>query len=155
MKDIDTSFGFPVFAEFPQQGQWLTPLCPMVDVRKGVRRTTAPLVYASDAGRTYIVPSGWATDGASLPWILTCRFDRWDPQYLRSAVLHDFLFSTHLETFRRSNGVFRESLQVEGWRLWRWFAWAVGTPFGWWSYYRTPNLPENDELVKNAGGMEA
>jgi len=133
-------------------GEWLSPVPYLVPVRAGIMRTASEVAFRDSVTRaTYVVPAGWATDGASIPWWIISLtggiIDRWDPRTLRSAIVHDWMYSTHELTWRESNALFYRSLRAEDWpdELARLYRRAVDSVFGWWSYYMRPVLPENRE----------
>jgi hypothetical protein len=93
---------------------------------------TETLVYQSDvADDTFIVPSGFQTDLASVPrlplvFLLTGDSSR------QASVVHDWLYSTHQVRRSVADAVLREASAVTlvpGWR--RWLIWAGVRLFGW------------------------
>lgn len=64
----------------------------------------------------YIVAPKWTkTDFTSLPWIVTILWDRDDPRWIKSSILHDFLWSEAktLTDYQLANEVFYEAMRVE------------------------------------------
>lgn len=102
---------------------------------------TAPLRYQSARlGYTIIVPPGFSTDLASIPWLvqpLLPRVGRWD----RAAVVHDRLYDGSMRTHWRPrslcDAVFREAMAVDGvtW-LPRYLIWAGVRLFGFYAWYK-------------------
>ncbi|QBJ80495.1 DUF1353 domain-containing protein [Aquitalea sp. USM4] len=91
----------------------------------------APFIYQSDvAGQTFTVPVGFQTDLASVPrlpivFLLTGDTSR------EAAVVHDYLYSTHIVPRNVADAVLREAsavTQVPPWR--RWLMWAGVRAFG-------------------------
>lgn len=84
-----------------------------------------PLVYVSDvARRTFTVPAGFQTDLASVPRLPVVYWLAGDTSSA-AAVVHDYLYSTHLVDRATADAVLREASQctgVPGWR--RWLMWA-------------------------------
>lgn len=64
----------------------------------------------------YIVaPKGTRTDFASLPWIVTLFWKKDDPRWIKSSILHDFLFgeAKTIKDYQTANDVYYEAMQVE------------------------------------------
>lgn len=106
----------------------------------------------------FTVPRGFRTDGASIPWPL--RFLAGHPfgTAIRSAVLHDWLYSQHLCTRGQSDRIMFVSMGVEGVSMFRrciiWAALRVG---GWWAWRTSPKIPDRIVTadVLDAGGPRA
>ena len=89
---------------------------------------------------TITVPRGTVSDGASIPQLaMSIMGDRFD--YLKEAVVHDFLYSPGNTDFSRSEAdyILRELMYNVGWPIWKanafYFAVRVG---GWKAYKATP-----------------
>jgi Protein of unknown function (DUF1353) len=99
-----------------------------------------PLAYQSDlAGRIFTVPVGFRTDLASVPR-LPLAYLLAGGRASEAAVVHDFLYRSHLVPRRLADGVFREAAAVTGVPAWlRWLMWAAVRAFGWrhWERQRT------------------
>jgi hypothetical protein len=117
-------------------GYWLTPTPSLTPVAKGLMRLDEPVAWMDEAGARWVVPAGFITDGASLPWILTAVWDRWEPRTLRAAIMHDYGYSFH--TFGSKSEVdarFYAGLKADHWphalayyravKLMGWFAWHL------------------------------
>ena len=102
-----------------------------------------PLVYEG-ARDTFIVPSGFTTDFATIPRILRWLVGR-TGSHTRAVVLHDWLVSTGIDsgavTHRDADALFRRVLRETGTPLLlRWLMWsgvrlgslAGGRRDGWW-----------------------
>jgi hypothetical protein len=74
---------------------WLTPMPSMTPIAPNLMRLDTPVVWVDGNGKQWSVPVGFITDGASLPWLITAIWDRWEPRTLRAAILHDFAYSYH------------------------------------------------------------
>jgi hypothetical protein len=85
----------------------------------------APLVYQSDvAGVTFTVPAGFQTDLASVPRI-PIVYELCGDTSSKAAVVHDFLYSTHLVDRATADAVLKEASAVTGVPGWRrWLMWA-------------------------------
>lgn len=85
----------------------------------------SPLVYQSDvAGRAITVPAGYETDLASVPRL---PFVYWltGGTSNEAAVVHDYLYSTHLVDRKTADAVLKEASGVTGVPAWRrWLMWA-------------------------------
>lgn len=92
---------------------------------------TAPLVYASKvADMTITVPAGFVTDYASVPR-LPVVFDLFGDTSDEAAVVHDYLYTTHLVTRPMADAVLREASKVTGVPAWRrWPMWLGVRLFG-------------------------
>lgn len=92
---------------------------------------TEPLVYQSDvAKREITVPAGFQTDLASVPR-LPLVFLLTGGTSTEAAVVHDYLYSTHLVDRKTADAVLREAsavIGVPGWR--RGLMWAGVRLFG-------------------------
>jgi hypothetical protein len=102
----------------------------------------APLVYQSDvAGLTITVPSGFKTDLASVPRI-PIAYELCGDTSSKAAVVHDFLYSTHLVDRATADAVLKEASAVTGVPAWRrWLMWA-GVRVGGASHWAIDTAPE-------------
>lgn len=74
--------------------------------------------YISKNGHI-IVPAGFVTDGASVPWFLSWRFSSTGP-YFGAAIIHDYLLVNNFG-WDKANYEFREemkALDVSGFEQW-------------------------------------
>ena len=115
-----------------------TPLVvsPLPDGRrwKLVRQFTYHV--GSKYSRDYIiVPAGFVTDFASSPSQVWWLIPPWG-RYGKAAVVHDYLYQTHLRTREEADNIFRESMEVLGVDKRRVFImyWGVRL-FGWLGYH--------------------
>lgn len=83
-----------------------------------------PLSYevgSLGSGRLIVVPAGFATDGASIPRLLTNLLPKWG-RYSRAAVVHDYGYRRigdgdphpHMPDRRAADAVFLEAMLVLG-----------------------------------------
>jgi len=111
-------------------------------------RLEEPLGYRSRAGRVFVVPAGFETDGASVPRAAWWLYPPFGGDYDRAAVVHDYLYS-RAEAFvgadhgHLSRGevdrLFLEMMTVDGFRLTgRHVVYCAVTLGGWlpWRRYR-------------------
>ena len=82
----------------------------------------ADLIW-QDKTERITVPKGFRTDLASIPVALRSFLDR-NGVSRRPAVLHDFLYGSHVVTRRQADGLLRRALIAEG-----------ESPFGAWIYW--------------------
>jgi hypothetical protein len=97
-------------------------------------RLISPLEYRvghADSAEAIIVPAGFETDFASIPWGLWNLFPPWGP-HARPAIIHDFLYARegylpeeqvppplYRYTRKDADRVFLEAMQVVGVPAWR------------------------------------
>jgi hypothetical protein len=84
-----------------------------------------PLVYESDvAARTITVPAGFRTDLASVPRLPLVFLLAGDCAR-EAAVVHDYLYTSHLVDRNTADAVLREASACTGVPAWRrWLMWA-------------------------------
>jgi hypothetical protein len=77
-------------------------------------RLTNPFSYISSRG-TITVPTGFETDGASIPRVFWSILDPFGP-YFKAAVIHDWLYSPHNRRFTRAQAddIFKEAMFNNG-----------------------------------------
>ena len=83
-------------------------------LENGLWKTAHSFCYyigIEDSENFITVPAGFCTDFASVPRGLWNIFPP-DGKYSQAAVLHDFLYKTHMLTRKRSDKIFLESMQV-------------------------------------------
>ncbi len=80
------------------------------------------------------VPRGFVTDFASVPWVLWTFLPSWG-KYGKAAIIHDYIYQSHVRTRKEADEIFYEAMLVSGtperkakimfWgvRLWGWMAW--------------------------------
>lgn len=97
-------------------GYWASPIPSMTPVKPNLMRLDDPVVWVEDGGKCFVVPAGFITDGASLPWLVTAIWDRWEPKTLRSSILHDYSYSTKsMGTKEQVDQRFLRGLQADKW----------------------------------------
>ncbi len=113
------------------KGTWLTPIPSLTPIAPNLMRIDEPVAWLDGKGKTWVVPAKFVTDGASLPWVLTAIWDRWEPRTLRSSILHDYGYSFHTYgTKEEVDKRFYDGLQEDHWshaltyyRGVKWFGW--------------------------------
>ena len=82
-----------------------------------------------------IVPTGFVTDFASVPFIFWSFIPKWG-KYGKAAIVHDALYQFQSLPRGDADSIFREGMITLGVAKWRVFLmyWAVRL-FGWGSYY--------------------
>ena len=89
-------------------------------ISRGVWELIAPLEYLALDGEVIIVPTGFTTDGASIPcWAWWLIGTPWNGKYSKGAVIHDFLCMSALVTRERADMVFLECMKELGVSEWR------------------------------------
>ncbi len=106
---------------------------------KGDRWTlVGNLIYSyrdGDGDATITVPAGTRTDLASIPRLLTPLLPVNDT-HRAAAVLHDYLYRTHVVSRRLADKIFRQAMEELGVSAWkRWAMWA-GVRLGGWVGWR-------------------
>ena len=77
-----------------------------------------PLEYATSAGISIVVPAGFVTDLASIPFGFKSLFPV-NGKSRKAAVLHDFLYSEKHYKRKYSDKIFNEAMAVSGVTTWR------------------------------------
>ena len=98
---------------------------------------TSPLVYKSARHGTFIVPTGFRTDFASVPRI-PFIYALFGNRSHSAAALHDFLYSKDSPVSRRvADAVFKEAMESRGQSKCVCFTmWTAVRLFGWTHYKR-------------------
>lgn len=79
---------------------------------------TEPLYYErgfKGSWKWIVVPKWFQTDFASIPWIMQVAWKPYDPRWVKSAIIHDYLWSIAytLEDYQEANDIFFEAMWVE------------------------------------------
>lgn len=105
------------------------------------------LEYETPEGKRIVVPAGFETDFASVPWLLRGWVARWS-KTARAAIVHDWLYYSHETSRPEADRIFRVALEesnfdapeedeeedVGWWSQWAmWFGVRVG---GYRAYHR-------------------
>jgi len=64
------------------------------------------------------VPKGFVTDFASIPWVFWQFLPAWG-RYGKAAVLHDYIYQTHIRTRLEADHLFHEAMLVGGTKAWK------------------------------------
>jgi hypothetical protein len=84
------------------------------DQDDGKWRLTQPLIYDSDvAKQVIVVPTGFVTDLASVPRV-PIAFMLFGDRASEAAVIHDFLYGSHLVAREVADAVFKEASALTG-----------------------------------------
>lgn len=84
------------------------------DVDRGLWQTLEPLVWEVDeldSGSFMTVPTGFVTDGASIPFPFSIVLPRWG-RWRRAAALHDYLYRVQITTRREADKQFLIALKA-------------------------------------------
>jgi len=90
-------------------------------------------------GVRYTAPTGWRTDGASIPRAFWRLGHPLDGQVLPAAIAHDVLYSTHLTSRESADQMFYWRMVANGvptWRAWAYYRSVRG--FGWVAWQQKP-----------------
>lgn len=111
-------------------GKFLTTL-RIEQVSANKWRLTHELVYSANAGVVWLVPAGFVTDMASIPRAMWSVIGHPADKYAPAAVLHDWLYTSHLVSRAQADELFREAMAVLGvGRVRRSVMWAAVRVFG-------------------------
>lgn len=83
------------------------------DITKEFKKALTKDFFFSINGKTYIIPKGFRTDGASIPWWLIWLYNRFDPDVLNSAVIHDWFYYNGFFTRARTDKIFLACMRYE------------------------------------------
>lgn len=113
---------------------------------------TKDLVYVSRIyGGRFVVPAGFVTDFASVPRIPVVYMVFGNRAH-REAVVHDYLYQTHLVKKTTADRIFLEAMKARGKSLWvRWGMYAGVTVGGWGPYKSGPKRYRILNVKKEAG----
>lgn len=83
-----------------------------------------------------IVPIGFVTDFASIPRFLWAIVPPWG-QHGKAAVVHDFLYKSHLFSRKESDDIFLDAMTVLGvGKFKRTAMWMAVRSFGWYAWHK-------------------
>jgi hypothetical protein len=71
-----------------------------------------PFGYVDPRGRTWDVPAGTVTDGASIPRVLWVSYPPFTGQYRAAAVIHDYYCQTKTRSWRDTHEVFYNAMRT-------------------------------------------
>ena len=84
--------------------------------------------------KAIIVPKGFITDFASIPWIFWSWLPSWG-KYGKSAVIHDYLWQTKKVSKLKANKIFYEAMLVGKTKKWKaklmFIGVTIGIPLDW------------------------
>jgi len=63
-------------------------------------------------GCWYIIPEGFVSDGASLPWIFTFLIDRLDADIILFSILHDYFYRTQFVPRFYADSIYEAGLAI-------------------------------------------
>ncbi len=86
-------------------------------------------IGSEDSTDFIIIPKGFVTDGASIPKWLWPIVGHPFAEFRQAAVVHDFLYRTHIRTKNDSDKIFLEAMEVLEVKKWKRdiMYWAVST----------------------------
>jgi hypothetical protein len=76
--------------------------------------------YYKWSGLYIVAPKGTETNFASLPLLCTIFFAKDDPRWIKSSILHDYLWSESktIKNYQDANDIFYEAMIVEWTPIW-------------------------------------
>jgi hypothetical protein len=92
---------------------WIQAEVSATHLRGRFWRIDRPLIYIDGRGREWIIPAGFVTDFASVPWPFTLFIPR-SGDHNSAAVLHDFLYVTMALTRRECDVIFISAMSALG-----------------------------------------
>lgn len=107
-----------------------TAIEPLAD---GRWRLTAPLAWEigrKGSGLTFVAPSGFTTDLASIPLVARIAFDRGDARMAKAAILHDAMLADEGWSPATAAAEFHGALAACGVARWRAVIMAIAV-LGW------------------------
>lgn len=118
------------------------------DTKDGLHHVlTKPLQYTTKGFETIDVPTGFWTDGASVPRILWRIYPPFG-EYFRAAVVHDFMYYRGAFVRSKCDAIFREAILACGCnRVTAWILWS-GVRCGGWVAYGNYRKKENTSCKK-------
>lgn len=95
------------------QAEWLHPPTPADYFRD--MKLLAPFGFVDSAGKTWDVPAGYVTNGASVPWGLwNIVGGPYDGPYRDAAVVHDYFCETKTRPWEEVHKMFYEAAKARG-----------------------------------------
>jgi hypothetical protein len=78
-------------------------------------------------GKLIVIPKGFETDFASVPWFFTRLFPKFHKTTNRPSVLHDYLYVSRITTRKQADDLFLKAMLSDGVKKWRAYSmyWAV------------------------------
>jgi len=87
----------------------------------------------------FTAPTGWRTDGASIPRLLWATGSPLDGHVLPAAIAHDVLYSTHYVTRAEADRLFLDRMVANGVARWKaWSYYANVRAWGWLAWRQKP-----------------
>ena len=85
-------------------------------------RLAAPLAWdigKKGSGLTFVVPAGFASDLASVPWYARWLFNPADPRFAKASILHDAMLADPNFSRLTAAAEFAQALAADEVRVWR------------------------------------
>ena len=93
-------------------------ISPRFDGRWTLLRSLRWDVGYKGSGLHWIVPAGFQSDLASIPWFARMVFDRGDSRYAKAAILHDHMVVSGVDQLTAA-AEFQSALRADGVAAWR------------------------------------
>jgi hypothetical protein len=121
---------------------WVTDIPHLQPIAPNRMMLQSCVIWLDDKGKSWRVPAGFITDGASLPWIVTAIWDRWEPKTLQASILHDYGYTTQmLGTKEEVDERFYRGLLASKWKHAKTYYRAV-KHMGWYAWNLQRNIDQ-------------
>ena len=99
---------------------YLTPSLDSSSPKEGLSYSLVVDATYDVFGRSVVIPRGFEFDGASIPPLLWPVIGSpFDPRFVRAALIHDWLYSSHLIDRKTADRAFQAVLIADGVTDWR------------------------------------
>lgn len=111
-------------------------------------------IYFNIFGVDMMIPAGFRSDGASIPWILTIFLDPFDPRILFWALVHDYIYRTQFMPRLIADAILKEGIHLSGSWIWSVIFYYTLRPTGWLAWIRNKRkgleqYPEAKQQLKD------
>jgi len=112
----------------PSTAELQQSLKPILGKKMKVKATKD--IFVCLYGTHYLIPKGFVSDGASLPWFATILLDRFNPKILLFSILHDLMYQSHIVPRFLADGIYELGLEITSNKLTAKTFYTVLRPFG-------------------------
>ena len=103
---------------------------------KKIRIRVSKDIFMKFNGLWYVIPKGFTSDGASIPWLLTFFIERMDVRIILFSILHDYIYRTQFLTRAMGDLIYKEGLKLTAGTLLSIYAYYPLRLFGWIAWKR-------------------